>query len=87
MILFSHWLFWLKNWCFSTNSSKSFYVSLSNTNEGMDGVCSNLADTSSSKFFRQEEQNKEVDKGEGESEKTSIKMYEEDDNDTLENWE
>ena len=53
----------------------------------MNGVCSNLADTSSSKFFRQEEQNKEVDKGEGESEKTSIKMYEEDDNDTLENWE
>ena len=27
-MLFSHWLFWLKNWCFSTNSSKGFIVSL-----------------------------------------------------------
>ena len=28
MILFSHWLFWLKNWRFSTNSSQGFIVSL-----------------------------------------------------------
>ena len=28
MTLFSHWLFWLKNWRFSTNSSKGFIVSL-----------------------------------------------------------
>ena len=56
----------------------------------MDGVCSNLEDAMLSKFFLREEENKEVDKGEGESEETSVngdgsKMYEEDDNDTLEN--
>ena len=28
MALFSHWLFWLKNWRFSTNSCKEFIVSL-----------------------------------------------------------
>ena len=33
---------------------------LSDTNEGMDGICSNLVDTSLSDFFRQEEENKEV---------------------------
>ena len=33
---------------------------LSNTNEGMDGIWSNPADTLLSDFFRQEEENKEV---------------------------
>ena len=33
---------------------------LSDTNEGTDGICSNLVDTSLSDFFRQEEENKEV---------------------------
>ena len=28
MILFSHWLFWLKNWRFSANSCKGFIASL-----------------------------------------------------------
>ena len=28
-MLFSHWLFWLKNWCFSINCCKGFIVSLS----------------------------------------------------------
>ena len=28
MMLFIHWLFWLKNWRFSTNNSKGFIVSL-----------------------------------------------------------
>ena len=80
----------MKNWRFSTKSSKGFILSLSNTNKKMDGVCSNLEDAMLSKFFLREEENKEVDKGEGESEETSVngdgsKMYEEDDNDTLEN--
>ena len=40
---------------------------LSDTNEGMNGICSNSADTLLSDFFRQEEEeeNKEVDEGEG----------------------
>ena len=40
---------------------------LRDTNQGMDGICSNTADASLSDFFRQEEKNKEVDEGEGES--------------------
>ena len=65
---------------------------LSNTNEGTDGICSKSADTWLIDFFRQEERNKEVDKGEGESDETSVngdgsRMEEEDDNDTLENGE
>ena len=31
MMLFSHWLFWLKNWSFSTDSWKGFIVSLNET--------------------------------------------------------
>ena len=39
---------------------------LSDTNEGINGICSNSADTLLSNFFLQEEEeNKEVDKGEG----------------------
>ena len=65
---------------------------LSATNERMYGTCSNPAGTSLSDFFRQEEENKKVDEGEGESEEASvngdgIRMHEEDDNDTLENGE
>ena len=38
----------------------------------MDGICSNPADTSLSGFFRQKEENKEVDEGEGESDEASV---------------
>ena len=30
MMQYSHSLFWLKNWCFSTDSCKGFIASLSN---------------------------------------------------------
>ena len=65
---------------------------LRDTNQGMDGICSNTADASLSDFFRQEEKNKEVDEGEGESDEASVNGYgsrmdEEGDSDTLENGE
>ena len=65
---------------------------LSDTNEVMDGICSNTADTSLSVFFPQEEENKEVDEDEAESDEASAngdgsRMDEEDNIDTLENGE
>ena len=63
---------------------------LRDTNQGMDGIWSNTGDASLSDFFWQEEKNKEVDEGEGESDEASVNGYgsrmdEEDDRDTLEN--
>ena len=65
---------------------------LSDTNEGMDRICSNPVDTSLGDFLRQEEENKEVDEGDGESDETLVnsddsRMNKEHDNGTLENGE
>ena len=59
----------------------------------MDEICPNPADTSLSDFFRQEEEeDKKLDEGKGESEEAPVKgdvsrMDGKDDNDTLENGE
>ena len=51
---------------FTLEQNTNFEHHVSDTNEGMDGICSNSADTLLSDFFRQEgEENKEVDEGEG----------------------
>ena len=65
---------------------------LRDTNERMYGIFSNPAATSLGDFFRQEEENKEIDEGDGKSEEAAVnsdesRMDEEDNNDTLENGE
>ena len=65
----------------------------SDTNEVINGICSNHADTSLSDYFRLEEEgNKEADEGERKSVAASVnvddsKMDQEDDSNTLENGE